>query len=107
MEQQEQEVEHRAEAARINAPAVRPMGRPRMDPAMSPVPAPKRPVLHRWAGIMQALASQRKSSNDSSHVQALVDFLMDSSFLWTRCHTAPKTVEFRKKQSRYLEGLAK
>eukprot|EP00983_Pelagomonas_calceolata_P027174 854574-Pelagomonas_calceolata.AAC.1 len=41
---QQQEMELRAEAARANAPAVRPVGRPHMDPAMRPAPAPKRPV---------------------------------------------------------------
>eukprot|EP00983_Pelagomonas_calceolata_P014055 450016-Pelagomonas_calceolata.AAC.7 len=42
MQQQEQEMELRAEAARPNAPAVRPVGRPCMGPATRPAPAPKR-----------------------------------------------------------------
>eukprot|EP00983_Pelagomonas_calceolata_P066225 1148921-Pelagomonas_calceolata.AAC.3 len=42
MQQQEQEL--RAEAARANAPAVRPVGRLCMDPATRPAPAPERPV---------------------------------------------------------------
>eukprot|EP00983_Pelagomonas_calceolata_P085932 1156659-Pelagomonas_calceolata.AAC.2 len=37
-------MELRAEAARANAPAVRPVGRPRMSPATRPAPAPKRQV---------------------------------------------------------------
>ena len=44
MLQQEQEMELRAEAAKANAPAVRPVGRPRIDPATRPAPEPKRPV---------------------------------------------------------------
>ena len=44
MLQQEQEMELRAEAAKANAPAVRPVGRPHIDPATRPAPEPKRPV---------------------------------------------------------------
>eukprot|EP00983_Pelagomonas_calceolata_P068471 1149940-Pelagomonas_calceolata.AAC.1 len=38
MQQQEQEMELRTEAARANAPAVRPVGRPRMGPATRSCP---------------------------------------------------------------------
>eukprot|EP00983_Pelagomonas_calceolata_P075687 1153110-Pelagomonas_calceolata.AAC.1 len=41
---QQQEMELRAEAARANAPAVRPVGRLCMGPATRPAPAPKRQV---------------------------------------------------------------
>eukprot|EP00983_Pelagomonas_calceolata_P037707 1136473-Pelagomonas_calceolata.AAC.1 len=47
---EQQEVGLRSEAARANAPAVRPVGSPRMGPATRPALAPKRQVDRPSAG---------------------------------------------------------
>eukprot|EP00983_Pelagomonas_calceolata_P025524 802187-Pelagomonas_calceolata.AAC.2 len=89
-QQQEQEMELRAEAALVSAPAVRPVGRPRMGPATCPAPAPERQVFRpsasthvqappaeperlRGSRVVLVVADslggpQRRSSNDSRDV---------------------------------------